>query len=310
MTLSTRESDAAFADIVYADQQWVDAEFDALISASFSEPPAPPPPAPPRVPPHPGTPPPHSRRPAPSPAACTSRPPGRIMAGSARPRRISPAARRAAALAPDRAAASHDSDQHRAPPGQDRKENEQGNHPAKPHGLQHTAGLPGGSPALTFAPGSPAARSAAMAAAGHGADRPAPRPRLARTLNDTLKDMPAARLPRPSLPPPAGGDDDDDDRAQVPRPHHPRRARRDRAGRDRHHQCRSAAGGPAPRRRPPRPGPGGRHDPDPVLRLSRQVRRILALTALDRLIPVCASLDQALAHPPAAPTRAAREQGR
>ena len=41
-----------------------------------------------------------------------------------------------------------------------------------------------------------------MAAAGHGADRPAPRPRLARTLNDTLKDMPAARLPRPSLPPP------------------------------------------------------------------------------------------------------------
>ena len=71
MTPSTRESDAAFADIVYADQQWVDAEFDALISASFSEPPAPPPPAPPRVPPHPGAPPPHSRRPAPSPAACT-----------------------------------------------------------------------------------------------------------------------------------------------------------------------------------------------------------------------------------------------
>jgi hypothetical protein len=40
MTLSTREADAAFADVVYADQQWVDAEFDALISASFSEPPA------------------------------------------------------------------------------------------------------------------------------------------------------------------------------------------------------------------------------------------------------------------------------
>jgi anti-sigma B factor antagonist len=36
-----------------------------------------------------------------------------------------------------------------------------------------------------------------------------------------------------------------------------------------------------------------------------QVRRILALTALDRLIPVYTSLDQALAHPPAA-----REQGR
>jgi anti-sigma B factor antagonist len=42
-----------------------------------------------------------------------------------------------------------------------------------------------------------------------------------------------------------------------------------------------------------------------------QVRRILALTALDRLIPVCTSLDQALAHPPAAGTRqAARKQAR
>jgi hypothetical protein len=47
MTLTTREAGAAFADVVYADQQWVDAEFDALISASFGEPPAPPPPAPP-----------------------------------------------------------------------------------------------------------------------------------------------------------------------------------------------------------------------------------------------------------------------
>ncbi|HEY7146082.1 MAG TPA: STAS domain-containing protein [Streptosporangiaceae bacterium] len=39
-----------------------------------------------------------------------------------------------------------------------------------------------------------------------------------------------------------------------------------------------------------------------------QVRRILALTALDRLIPVYASLDQALARRPAAPghPRAAR----
>jgi hypothetical protein len=61
MTVSTREAGAAFADVVYADQQWVDAEFEALISASFSEPPAPPPPAPPRVPPRPGTPPPPSR---------------------------------------------------------------------------------------------------------------------------------------------------------------------------------------------------------------------------------------------------------
>jgi hypothetical protein len=69
MTVSTREDGAAFADVVYADQQWVDAEFDALISASFSEPPAPPPP---RVPPHPGTPPPPSRRPCPGLAATAS----------------------------------------------------------------------------------------------------------------------------------------------------------------------------------------------------------------------------------------------
>ena len=70
MTLSTREAGAAFADVVYADQQWVDAEFDALISASFSEPPAPPPPAPPRVPPRPGFPCQSlSRRPGPGPAA-------------------------------------------------------------------------------------------------------------------------------------------------------------------------------------------------------------------------------------------------
>jgi hypothetical protein len=69
MTLPAREAGAAFADVVYADQQWVDAEFDALISASFSEPPAPPPPAPPRVPPRPGIPP--SRLPAPGPAAAT-----------------------------------------------------------------------------------------------------------------------------------------------------------------------------------------------------------------------------------------------
>ena len=69
MALSAREAGAAFADVVYADQQWVDAEFDALISASYGEPPPPPPPAPPRVPPRPGTPP--SRRPAPGQAART-----------------------------------------------------------------------------------------------------------------------------------------------------------------------------------------------------------------------------------------------
>jgi hypothetical protein len=72
MTVSTREAGAAFADVVYADQQWVDAEFDALISACFSEPPAPPPPAPPRVPPRPGAPPPPSRRSGPGPSAITS----------------------------------------------------------------------------------------------------------------------------------------------------------------------------------------------------------------------------------------------
>ena len=73
MTVSTREAGAAFADVVYADQQWVDAEFDALISAAFSEPPAPPPPAPPRVPPRPGTPcPPSRRRPPPGQAAVIS----------------------------------------------------------------------------------------------------------------------------------------------------------------------------------------------------------------------------------------------
>ncbi|MGD0246900.1 MAG: hypothetical protein ABSB59_42130 [Streptosporangiaceae bacterium] len=71
MTLTTREAGTVFADVVYADQQWVDAEFDALISASFSEPPAPPPPAPPRVPPFPGTPPPSSRQAAPDSIART-----------------------------------------------------------------------------------------------------------------------------------------------------------------------------------------------------------------------------------------------
>jgi hypothetical protein len=71
VTVSTREADVAFADLVYADQQWMDAEFEALISASFSEPPTPPPPAPPRVPPRPGIPRPPSWRPAPGPAALT-----------------------------------------------------------------------------------------------------------------------------------------------------------------------------------------------------------------------------------------------
>ena len=72
MTLSTREAGAAFADLICDDPQWLDAEFDTLISASFSEPPAPPPPAPPRVPPRPGIPCPPSRQPPPGQAAVTS----------------------------------------------------------------------------------------------------------------------------------------------------------------------------------------------------------------------------------------------
>jgi hypothetical protein len=71
MTLTTREADAAFADVVYADQQLVDAEFDALIAASYGTPPAPPPPAPPRVPPRPGIPHPPVPRPLPGRAAIT-----------------------------------------------------------------------------------------------------------------------------------------------------------------------------------------------------------------------------------------------
>jgi hypothetical protein len=49
---------AAFADVVFADQQWVDAEFADLVAASFGAPPVPPLPAPSRVPPLPGAPPP------------------------------------------------------------------------------------------------------------------------------------------------------------------------------------------------------------------------------------------------------------
>jgi len=97
MTLSTREAAAAFADVVYADQQWVDAEFDALISASFSEPPAPPPPAPPRVPPPPGNPSPPSRQLRSGPAAvtypATGPDDGRQRSPPAHPRGAAPALR-------------------------------------------------------------------------------------------------------------------------------------------------------------------------------------------------------------------------
>jgi len=72
MTVSTREADAAFADLICADPQWLDAEFDALIAASFGEPPAQPPPAPPRVPPSPGSTPPPTPDPASGPAAAAS----------------------------------------------------------------------------------------------------------------------------------------------------------------------------------------------------------------------------------------------
>ena len=56
------KADTRFADLICEDPQWLRAEFDALISASFGEPPAAPPPAPSRVPPRPGSPCPPSRR--------------------------------------------------------------------------------------------------------------------------------------------------------------------------------------------------------------------------------------------------------
>ena len=77
MELATSEADAAFAELICADAQWLREEFDALISASFSQPPAAPPPAPPRVPPSPGPAGPRSqhrlrpRLPAADPAAAT-----------------------------------------------------------------------------------------------------------------------------------------------------------------------------------------------------------------------------------------------
>jgi hypothetical protein len=52
MDLATRDTDTAFAELICADAQWLREEFDALIAASFSQPPAAPPPAPPRVPPN------------------------------------------------------------------------------------------------------------------------------------------------------------------------------------------------------------------------------------------------------------------
>jgi hypothetical protein len=57
MDLATRDVDTVFADLICTDAQWLREEFDALIAASFGQPPTAPPPAPPRVPPrrrHPG----------------------------------------------------------------------------------------------------------------------------------------------------------------------------------------------------------------------------------------------------------------
>ena len=72
MDLATRDVELAFAGLICADAQWLREEFDALIAASFDQPPAAPPPAPPRVPPHrhhPG--PPAQRYPRPSCPAMT-----------------------------------------------------------------------------------------------------------------------------------------------------------------------------------------------------------------------------------------------
>jgi hypothetical protein len=43
MDLATYEAETAFADLTCADPEWLRDEFDALVSASFGQPPAPPP---------------------------------------------------------------------------------------------------------------------------------------------------------------------------------------------------------------------------------------------------------------------------
>jgi hypothetical protein len=50
MGLAAREAGTEFADVIFADPQWLREEFDALIAASFGRPPAAPPPAPPGFP--------------------------------------------------------------------------------------------------------------------------------------------------------------------------------------------------------------------------------------------------------------------
>jgi len=53
--LGTRQAGAMFAELICADGQWLQQEFDALIAANY-RPPGPPPPAPPRTPPLPSRP--------------------------------------------------------------------------------------------------------------------------------------------------------------------------------------------------------------------------------------------------------------
>jgi hypothetical protein len=73
MDLATYEAETAFADLICADPEWLRDEFDALVSASFGQPPAPPPPAPPQVPQDDGDRHPPSRpQPGPVPGAVTS----------------------------------------------------------------------------------------------------------------------------------------------------------------------------------------------------------------------------------------------
>jgi hypothetical protein len=88
MDFATCDTDTAFAELIYADAQWLREEFDALIAASFGQPPAAPPPAPPRVPSHrrpPGTP--GWRQPQPHPTATS----GRVTAPGQRRQRSPPA---------------------------------------------------------------------------------------------------------------------------------------------------------------------------------------------------------------------------
>ena len=74
MNLATCDADTAFAELICADAQWLREEFDALVAASFGQPPAAPPPAPPRVPPRRRPPvPPRWRQPQPHPPATSDR---------------------------------------------------------------------------------------------------------------------------------------------------------------------------------------------------------------------------------------------